>query len=122
MKITPVTIEKPAMTINVSMPENLDDAINEWGDEVCYELLLTCGRQKANGQIRRMAQPTTKKDGTVVEGQSAEAIQAFMDAWKPCERPMKKSADPVDAVKALLASMSEEDRRAFVARQFGVEV
>ena len=96
--------EDKEATIYVDFGEDLEDAINKFGEAVVLSNFKASAKITAQAAMRRYLE--AKK--------SAEEVVKLMAAWKPGVA-IERVSDPVAAFKAKFASMSPEEQIAALA-------
>jgi hypothetical protein len=108
--------EKVSVDVTYDMPPTLADKVRKFGEEVvndAAEASLVIGIQNA---ARRMLVPTVDKSGKVVSPAKSKAeIQAAINSYSPDVRSGAPRVSQADKVKAYLASLTPEQRKALLA-------
>lgn len=104
----------------VDFPETIEEAIELWGADVCYQRLISGVRVTAQGTAR----------GKLEKGLSAEDVDAFFanvnhensdlpeEPWRP-GMPPAASTSKQEKIKGLLDKLSPEQRAALLAEFMG---
>jgi len=106
MKEVTITVsagrEKDAPTVEVTkvLPESLDEAVSEYGEEVVFSIVLS--------KVKVLVQDVARK--ALKEGKAADEIQALVDNFKPGVITRRKKS-LVDKIKDNWANLSPEEKK-----------
>lgn len=103
--ITAKSTDHEPVAIEYPMPESVNEAIEMWGDDVCFQHLTASVRIALQSFMRSQMGPD--KEGNVL---SDAEIQKKALAWKPGLRPQGKTR--LERSKDLFAGMTPEERKA----------
>ena len=104
-----------AVEFDVDLGENLQDAVDKFGDDVVYNLFIDAAVIKAQARARNLMNPGKDKDKD--PGMEPDAVIAEMSAWTP-SLSLRKAADPAVALNRLITAMSKlgpEEKAALAA-------
>lgn len=87
----------------VDLGDNLQDAVQKFGEEVVFSNFQAQTKIKAQAIIRDM----------MVEGKTDEEIQTFMNGWKPGVS-RERNVDPLAATLNKFATMTQEEQDKFL--------
>jgi len=98
--------DAPSYSVNYDFGENLDAAIEKFGEDVIFQ------KFKANTTIDLQALIRRNVGGD--NPKTEEELQSIVNEWRPGVQKPRKSAK--DKALAALDSMSDEDRAALIAQ------
>lgn len=87
---------------DVNIPTSLDALCKAWGNDVVFEMACDSAIIKAQSKMRGLVSPK-RTDGVMKPADVAKE----MSTWKPT---LRKAADPIGKVAAMLARLSPEER------------
>lgn len=92
--------EDVVLTIDVDLGDDLGDAIDKFGEDVVYSGFAANAKITCQAAMRR-------EMGT---GKTEDQIRERMGEWKPGIKLARVAVDPIQAFKAKLALMDDEER------------
>lgn len=106
MKQQAITVgsgDLPDVTINKEFPETLDEALEQYGENVVFTLFSRMMRDDLRNRLRAAYSKNPDAD-----------LQALADEWKPGEG--RKRADNEEVVLKKFSKLSPEKQQAFLEK------
>jgi len=83
--------------------QNLQEAIQKFGEDVIFTKFVQAAKIDLQAVLRR----------GIEAGKTDDEIAKLAEQWKP-GLVVRTSKDPIEAIKAKLATLSEEDKRKLI--------